>query len=65
MTETLRTLIEKHPEWANLPIVVYRTDGSYDFIGCSGSIYTGECTEEDKIANPEIKTESVLVFSGN
>lgn len=38
--ETLKTLLEKHPEWADLPIAVGRTDGYLDYIGQAGGAYT-------------------------
>lgn len=53
---TLRSLIEQHPEWADLPIVVYREDGSYDWVGHSGDVYTDKDEDEDA---------TVLVFAGN
>lgn len=53
--ETLKSLLEKHPEWANLPIVVSREDGNIDYIGASGLVF--ELTTDDN--------EKVLVFSGN
>lgn len=53
--ETLATLIEKYPQWKDLPIVVFCSDGGYDYIGKSGLVYEDACTEE----------ESVLVFTGN
>jgi hypothetical protein len=31
--QTLRELIEAHPEWADLPIVVFRFPGSFDWLG--------------------------------
>jgi hypothetical protein len=59
MATTLKELLEQHPEWANLPMVVYNgMNGEYDWVGASGSVYLGEETEDGK----KIK---VLVFAGN
>lgn len=52
--ETLTTLLEKYPQWKDLPIVVISSDGSYDYIGKSGAIF------EDATGD-----ESLLVFAGN
>lgn len=52
--ETLKTLLEKHPEWADLPIVVYQSEGRYDYVGAAGLVYEDE-DEEGK----------VLVFAPN
>lgn len=51
---TLSELLKRHPEWADLPIVIYTEDEEYHFVGCSGSVYEDE--DED---------EKILVFSGN
>jgi len=51
---TLRTLMKEHPEWADLPIAVYREDGSYDYVGGSGAVYHTEDGEDE-----------ILVFTGN
>lgn len=56
MITTLAELIKSHPEWADLPTVVYCKDGHYDYIGEAGMVYPA--TDED--------TESeVLVFAPN
>ena len=51
---TLEKLYKENPEWRDLPIAIYRNDGSYDYIGAGGVIYESE-DEEGKI----------LVFAGN
>ena len=51
---TLKTLIEEHPEWADLPIAVDRSDGSLDYVGASGTAYAAEDDEGP-----------VLIISGN
>lgn len=51
---TLRKLMEKHPEVADLPMVVYCPDGHYDWVGAAGGVYVSE-TEGGK----------VLVFTAN
>ena len=56
---TLRSLLEEHPEWADLPIVVYQPDGSCDWVGFSGTVYPG--TIEDEV-DGEVE---VLTFAGN
>jgi hypothetical protein len=53
---TLRMLMEKHPEIADLPIVVYCEDGHYDWVGAAGAVYVGDDPEDG---------EKVLVFSSN
>jgi len=55
--ETLKTLLKKHPEWKDLPIVVYRKDGLYDYVGENGSAYEGNDYSENE--------RKVLVFSAN
>jgi len=57
---TLRSLIEEHPEWADLPLVVYREDGEYDWVGCSGAVYDHN-PADDGIED----AQHVLVFAGN
>jgi len=64
---TLRQLLEQHPEWADLQMVVYSPEGHYDYVGCSGSVYKGEDFSEPAmdVEDPRnIKTD-VLVFSAN
>ncbi len=59
---TLRELIEQHPEWADLPIVVYREDGHYDYVGCSGTVYEDEDRQEWQEEGGGVR---VLVVAGN
>lgn len=54
--ETLKTLLEKHPEWGDLPLVVYCPDGHYDWVGAAGSAYP---------SRDENEGIDVLVFSAN
>jgi hypothetical protein len=64
---TLQQLYDQHPEWRGLEMVVYCTDGHYDFIGAAGAVYVGEYFGEP--ANGEECIEGtgqkVLVFSAN
>jgi len=57
---TLRELIEEHPEWADLPIVIYNVCGEYEYVGGSASVY--EHIDDDWDAENPPK---VLVFAGN
>ena len=52
--ETLGTLLDKHPEWKDLPIGIYKPSGELDFVGAAGMVYEDE-DEDGKI----------LVFSPN
>lgn len=57
---TLNEIIEKHPEYADLEVVIYSIDGSYHYVGddaySSGAMYKSH-DEEEKI--------DVLVFSAD
>lgn len=55
MVETLKSLLESHTEWANLPIAICCEDGSYDYIGATGLVY--EFIDDNG--------EKILLFSGN
>lgn len=60
---SLKELLAKHPDWADLPIVVYRPDGQYDWLDGAASAYTDTTHEDpDNEASPEVK---VLVFAHN
>lgn len=61
MTTTLKKLYEEYPEWHDLEIVVYKSDGTYDFVGIleAGSVYVDDEYEEEGVITP------VLVFSAN
>lgn len=69
--ETLKTLLEKHPEWADLPIGVGRPDGYIDYVGEAGSAYTfgGEdlSDEERRDMTEELGRAPIetLVFEAN
>lgn len=72
MTEakTLRQLIEEHPEWADLPIGVYQTDGSHHMLGELGTAYVyGDDLSEEEIRDITEELghppETILVFAGN
>jgi hypothetical protein len=56
---TLRQLLEQHPEWADLPMVIARGDGDVDWVGAAGMVYPGLCEESDTT------TTTVLVFAPN
>ena len=51
---TLKSLLEAHPEWADLPIAIDRPDGELDYMGASGDAYTAEDDEGP-----------ILIISGN
>ena len=55
---TLKEIIKKHPELADLEVVVYSTDGSYHYVGNdgSGTFYK---------SRDEFENIDVLVFSGD
>ncbi len=52
---TLREIVAEHPEWLDLEIVVYQSNGDYAFVGASGTVYVDDAMEP----NP------VVVFAGN
>lgn len=58
---TLRTLLEQHPEWADLPIGVALSDGNVDIVGWGGSVYPVD--HEDYIQL--VGADTILVFSPN
>ncbi len=58
---TLRELIEKHPEFADIDVVVYNgNEGEYSYIDGSGTVYIDEQDDYDSCPNVP-----VLVFSAN
>ena len=61
MAQTLRELLEEHPEYADLPVAIYRSDGTYHYINRSGSVYI----HKDRIKTPDEPEGPVLVFSPN
>ena len=58
---TLRTLLEEHPEWADLPLAVFNPDGNVDFIGWAGSVYT---VEHEDYAR-QVDSDTIVVFAPN
>jgi len=75
---TLNDLIKKHPEYADLPVVIYCKDGSLDWVGGAGRVYDGEGCSIDNEKKPiDSACEQgrdcgtckyavkVLVFAGN
>lgn len=55
---TLREMIEQHPEWADLDVVLYTDSGDYEYVGASAGVYV----DVDLAENP---LGQVLVFSAN
>ncbi len=64
---TLKQLYEAHPEWHDHQMVVYCSDGTYDYINCAGMAYEGEDHEDPHkdVEDPTNKSWKVLVFSPN
>lgn len=46
--KTLRDIVETHPEWLDLPVVVYQSDGTYDWLDGSAAVYVAEAVEREK-----------------
>jgi hypothetical protein len=59
---TLREIIEQHPEWLDLPVAVYRSDGEYDYVGGSGTVYRHNTDEELEYDGEAV---DAVVFAGN
>jgi hypothetical protein len=56
---TLRELVEKHPDWLDYEMAIYREDGELDYVGASGDVYVNDAyDDEGDIAR-------VVIFSGN
>jgi hypothetical protein len=53
---TLRDFIDEHPDWLDYDMVVYRSDGGYDYVGAAGAVYLSE--------DPDTNIP-VVVFSAN
>ena len=53
---TLKEILAEHPEWADLPVAVYRVDGEHELVGESATVYEYE-DEETK--------EKFVIFAGN
>lgn len=62
---TLRELIEKNPEWADLPVAVIDTVGDLHYINCSGAAFVGEDFPDDASDETEGSGNPVLIFSAN
>jgi hypothetical protein len=62
---TLNTLLEDHPEWADLPITVYEPDGHLATVGGDGSVYLSELEDGVDYEDWEIERGSTVTFSGN
>ena len=56
---TLKELLDANPDWADLPVVVYCEDGSYDYVGQAGSAYRHKEILEDG------ESIDVVVFAAN
>jgi len=54
---TLKEMIEQHPEWADLDVVLYTDSGDYEYVGASASVYAVK-------SSPNLP-HPVLVFSAN
>lgn len=60
--ETLRTLIEKHPEWADLPVGILCSDGTVDYVNWSGAVFVSEsCPDNQDLTG----SATVLLFAPN
>lgn len=62
---TLNSIIKEHPEWGNLPLVVYKDDGSYSYVDVASTIYTAQDADNDTcdlIETPDAPKHTVLVF---
>ena len=55
---TLKEMIEQHPEWADLDVVLYTDSGDYEYVGASAGAYI----DRDHAESPP---HPVLVFSAN
>jgi hypothetical protein len=62
---TLKTLLADHPEWGDLPITVYETDGHLATVGGDGSVYLSELEDDVDYEPWEIERGSTVTFSGN
>jgi len=66
-TKTLSQILKEHPEWADLPVVVYQSgSGHYAQVGGDGSVYIDERNETDVEYTDQEKAQGpVVVFTGN
>ena len=63
---TPREIVEQHPEWADLPIVVPSEDGGYDFVGSgAGLIYTDDVLTAKSDTDLSPMLLKVLVLAPN
>jgi hypothetical protein len=63
---TLRELYDEHPEWRDLPMVVYRPDdGDIDWVGGTAFVYPCDTELEPADDQPFPQPITVLVFAGN
>lgn len=62
---TLQQLYDQHPEWRNLELVLYNTNGSYDFVGSRVRVYEGEYFEDTVQNCIEGQGQKVLVFDNS
>ena len=68
MATTLNEILKEHPEWGNLPVVVYDEHSEYyHYIGESGNVYEANDYENPDLDINDVNNKSypVLVFSGN
>jgi hypothetical protein len=64
--ETLRTLCEQHPDWLDLPIGVYTPNGSIDFVGAAGTVYSSEYGGDNEEQSSDYPAGTkILIFSAN
>lgn len=60
--ETLRSLLDKHPEWADLPVGILLSDGNVDYVNWAGSVFVSDPHPE----NEELTgSATVLLFAPN
>lgn len=63
---TLRDILEKHPEWADIPVGIYMPDGRYDYVGGCGTVYVAQPTEDEIVDfEDDDYVGPTLVFAGN
>lgn len=57
---TLGEILREHPDWKDLPVVVYCADGHYDYVGAAGDVYL-----DDEHIGDCGQPEAVVVFAPN
>lgn len=64
---TPRQLIERHPEMADLEMVIYTSAGEYEYVGCNASVYIGQDHSDPHmdVDDPRNIATDVLVFAPN